>query len=125
MKTIYLRNVSLSASDLEDQRLGPRWSLHEDQLLENLVETHGSKQWDMIATSMNQHAGINNRTAKMCENRWNLVLSPGMRKGGWTEDEDRIICEAVQNGVHRWSDVSKLLSGIRTGKQVSHFLKCV
>lgn len=74
-----------------DSRIGRRWSKQEDDRLRILVESEGECEynWDAISTS------LGNRTAAMCENRWCQVLLPGLRKGPWTEEEDKLIIHAI------------------------------
>lgn len=53
--------------------------------------------------------------------RWYKVLAVGLKKGQWTEEEDEIVREAVEQGggpiTVKWADVAEALSG-RLGKQV-------
>ncbi|KAJ1423340.1 Homeodomain-like protein, partial [Ochromonadaceae sp. CCMP2298] len=40
-----------------------------------------------------------------------------VRRGSWTEVEDRIIARAVEEGVLKWSEIGKRLPSQKTGKQ--------
>jgi hypothetical protein len=45
------------------------------------------------------------------------VLNPEMKKGPWTEEEDRILIEKVQHyKAQNWSQIAQFLEG-RIGKQ--------
>jgi myb proto-oncogene protein len=33
------------------------------------------------------------RTAKQCRDRWHNYLRPGIKKGGWTKEEEKMIME--------------------------------
>lgn len=49
--------------------------------------------------------------------RWQKVLNPEMKKGPWTEEEDRILIEKVQHyKAQNWSQIAQFLEG-RIGKQ--------
>ena len=61
------------------------------------------------------------RSEAQCGQRWAKVLSQGLRKGQWTEEEDAVVREQVALGggpyVVKWTEVAEKLSG-RLGKQV-------
>jgi len=59
------------------------------------------------------------RTDVSCQHRWNKVLRPGLKRGGWTEEEDEIVKRMViLVGVDdiKWSAVADACPG-RMGKQ--------
>lgn len=60
-------------------------------------------------------------SSKECHERWIRYLKPGVRKGQWTDHEDAIVIDAVQNSSEqpftRWSDLAQRLPG-RVGKQI-------
>jgi hypothetical protein len=76
-----------------------------------------SQNWKSVST-VSFH---NQRSAAQCNQRWQKVLSVGLKKGQWTDDEDRIVIEEVAKGGGplnvKWSDVADVLPG-RLGKQV-------
>lgn len=63
----------------------------------------------------------NLRSAAQCHQRWQKVLSVGLKKGQWTDDEDQVVREEVAKGGGplnvKWADVAEVLPG-RLGKQV-------
>lgn len=61
-----------------DSRTGPRWSKHEDEILEELVTKHGTVSWDTIAYKLDKNF---KHSPKMCENRWQQVIHLGLTKG--------------------------------------------
>ncbi|XP_056437998.1 transcriptional activator Myb isoform X4 [Gadus chalcogrammus] len=88
-----------------------RWTREEDEKLKKFVELHGSEDWKVISSL------LNNRTDVQCQHRWQKVLNPELIKGPWTKEEDQRVIELVQKyGAKRWSVIAKHLKG-RIGKQ--------
>ena len=61
--------------------------LQEDRLVLDLVMRHGAKKWSFIASH------LTGRIGKQCRERWANHLNPNIKKGPWTEDEDKKIIE--------------------------------
>jgi len=60
---------------------------------------------------------IPSRTSVQCLHRWQKVLRPGLKKGGWTPAEDEVIKgEVAKKGVGSWTAIAESLPG-RLGKQ--------
>ncbi|CAH0051289.1 unnamed protein product [Clonostachys solani] len=86
------------------------WTDMEDQALRHLVSQLGSARgrqgrWTDIAR------GLPDRTAKECRKRWFHSLDPSVRKGPWTQQEDRILLEAFARLGPAWSDICLLIPG--------------
>ncbi|TDH66073.1 hypothetical protein CCR75_004895 [Bremia lactucae] len=91
-----------------------KWLRDEDERLRLAVARFGGKNWKMIAESLG-----NGRTDVQCLHRWNKVLKPGLIKGPWTPEEDRILTSLITRygvGKIRWCDLALHLPG-RIGKQ--------
>ncbi len=59
-----------------------------------------------------------NRTSIQCMHRWQKVLKPGLKKGKWSQEEDRILKKWVSlNGPKKWGKLSHVLNG-RSSKQI-------
>uniref|UniRef100_A0A7S1FZI9 Uncharacterized protein n=1 Tax=Corethron hystrix TaxID=216773 RepID=A0A7S1FZI9_9STRA len=90
------------------------WTESEDEQLRNLVKRHGLPNWNTIADSMD------GRNRKQCRERWMNNLRPDIKKGHWTDVEDRIIIEKqAELGGNRWSKIAEYLPG-RTDEAVKN-----
>ncbi len=88
-----------------------KWTLLEDDLLRAAVAANDGKNWKRIAEA------LDGRTDVQCLHRWQKVLRPGLVKGPWTKEEDRLVCDLVaKHGQKKWSFIAKQLQG-RLGKQ--------
>eukprot|EP00535_Pseudo-nitzschia_heimii_P011787 CAMPEP_0197197888 /NCGR_PEP_ID=MMETSP1423-20130617/33089_1 /TAXON_ID=476441 /ORGANISM="Pseudo-nitzschia heimii, Strain UNC1101" /LENGTH=1090 /DNA_ID=CAMNT_0042651715 /DNA_START=72 /DNA_END=3344 /DNA_ORIENTATION=- len=93
------------------------WSKDDDRRLTEIMKKYKNpRDWEPIA----KEHGMG-KSAKDCHERWIRYLKPGVRKGQWTDQEDSIVIDAVQNSSEqpftRWSDLAQRLPG-RVGKQI-------
>lgn len=110
-----------SPSGVEEVATTPkagRWTTREDDLLREAVGNDRElKDWNRV--SIETFHG--QRSAAQCASRWDKVLSVGLRKGQWTEDEDAVVLEEVEKAGGalqvKWTDIAERLKG-RLGKQV-------
>ena len=94
---------------------GGRWNKIEDNKLRAAVQELGPRNWKKI--SMFAFNGA--RTDVQCLHRWQKVLRPGLVKGPWSKEEDKIVFDLVtEHGVGniKWSVIAAKLPG-RLGKQ--------
>jgi len=81
------------------------WTKEEDDVLCNLVQEQGPKNWSSIA------GHLKGRIGKQCRERWYNHLDPQIRKDPWTLEEDRVIIESHLTLGNRWAAIAKLLEG--------------
>jgi len=81
------------------------WTESEDKLLVETVTKLGAHNWSRVASHLTARIG------KQCRERWFNHLCPEVKKGGWTEEEDRLIAEGVAELGPKWSEVVKRLPG--------------
>ncbi|KAL5231846.1 hypothetical protein ABZP36_030622 [Zizania latifolia] len=94
---------------------GP-WSPEEDEQLRSYVQSHGiGGNW----IALPQRAGLN-RCGKSCRLRWLNYLRPNIKHGGYTEQEDHIICSLYNSIGSRWSIIASKLPG-RTDNDVKNY----
>ncbi|KAG6528893.1 transcription factor MYB36-like [Zingiber officinale] len=94
---------------------GP-WSPEEDQVLRNHIEKNGTGgNW----IAFPRKAGLN-RCGKSCRLRWLNYLRPDVKRGGFTGEEDDIICSLYIQLGSRWSIIASHLRG-RTDNDVKNY----
>jgi len=86
-----------------------QWTAEEDALLNELVTSHGTRKWSFIAAQMTQRLCA--RRGKQCRDRWVNHLRPDIRRGEWTEEEERILVDGHMRLGPRWAALAQLLNG--------------
>jgi hypothetical protein len=109
-------HVSLKHSvDGATRRTGT-WTEEENNMLKDLVFTHGDNNWDEIAPL------VSGRTIGQCRDRWSDSLKHSINPttgcfGLWTEDEDINLKDALHtHGDNNWDRIATLVQG-RTKRQ--------
>ncbi|CAI9777712.1 unnamed protein product [Fraxinus pennsylvanica] len=103
--------------DKANVKKGP-WSPDEDTKLKAYMEKNGTGtrgNW----ISLPQKIGLK-RCGKSCRLRWLNYLRPNIKHGGFTEEEDNLICNLYKSIGSRWSIIAGKLPG-RTDNDIKNY----
>ncbi|KAF8081324.1 hypothetical protein N665_0891s0002 [Sinapis alba] len=91
------------------------WTLEEDQMLVSYVNRHGEGGWRTLP----EKAGLK-RCGKSCRLRWANYLKPDIKRGDYTEDEERSIISLHALHGNKWSAIARGLPG-RTDNEIKNY----
>lgn len=81
------------------------WTLEEDSKLIKWVQDNGARKWSKAALF------IKGRNGKQCRERWINHLSPEIKKGEWTQEEDEKLYSLYTKYGSSWTKIAKNFQG--------------
>ncbi|CAL5025693.1 unnamed protein product [Urochloa decumbens] len=95
---------------------GP-WTEEEDRALVEHIQRHGGHvgSWRNLPKA----AGLN-RCGKSCRLRWTNYLRPDIKRGNFTDDEERLIIALHAELGNKWSTIATHLDG-RTDNEIKNY----
>ncbi|XP_027082952.1 transcription factor MYB41-like [Coffea arabica] len=93
---------------------GP-WSIEEDKKLIEYIEKHGQGNWQTLP----KQAGLN-RCGKSCRLRWTNYLRPGIKRGGFSAEDEATITALHKQLGNKWSRIAAHLPR-RTDNEIKNF----
>ncbi|XP_075497479.1 myb-related protein 306-like [Primulina tabacum] len=93
---------------------GP-WTPDEDILLVSYVQEHGPGNWKAVPT----HTGLT-RCSKSCRLRWTNYLRPGIKRGSFTDQEEKMIIQLQALLGNKWAAIASYLPE-RTDNDIKNY----
>ncbi|KAK6913252.1 SANT/Myb domain [Dillenia turbinata] len=93
---------------------GP-WTPEEDILLVTYIQEHGPGNWRAVPTS----TGLL-RCSKSCRLRWTNYLRPGIKRGNFTDHEEKMIIHLQALLGNRWAAIASYLPQ-RTDNDIKNY----
>ncbi|XP_030457748.1 transcription factor MYB104-like [Syzygium oleosum] len=93
---------------------GP-WTPVEDEILVQYVREHGEGDWNRVR----RLTGVP-RSGKSCRLRWLNHLRPDLKKGTFSDEEERLVVELHARFGNKWSLIAAQLPG-RTDNDIKNF----
>ncbi|KAG9455294.1 hypothetical protein H6P81_008198 [Aristolochia fimbriata] len=91
------------------------WSPEEDEKLVRYITTHGYGCWSEVP----EKAGLQ-RCGKSCRLRWINYLRPDIRRGRFTQEEEKLIISLHSIVGNRWAHIASHLPG-RTDNEIKNY----
>ncbi|KAG6495648.1 myb-related protein 306-like [Zingiber officinale] len=100
--------------DKDSVKKGP-WTPEEDILLVSYIQQHGASNWRAVPAK----TGLL-RCSKSCRLRWTNYLRPGIKRGNFTEQEEKLIIHLQALLGNRWAAIASYLPE-RTDNDIKNY----
>ncbi|KAF7129048.1 hypothetical protein RHSIM_Rhsim10G0039500 [Rhododendron simsii] len=100
--------------DKEGVKKGP-WTPEEDIMLVSYIQEHGAGNWRAVPSK----TGLR-RCSKSCRLRWTNYLRPGIKRGSFTEDEEKMIIQLQALLGNKWAAIASYLPE-RTDNDIKNY----
>ncbi|CAJ1946976.1 unnamed protein product [Sphenostylis stenocarpa] len=100
--------------DKEGVKKGP-WTPEEDIILVSYIQEHGPGNWKAVPAK----TGLS-RCSKSCRLRWTNYLRPGIKRGNFTEEEEKMIIHLQALLGNRWAAIAAYLPQ-RTDNDIKNY----
>ncbi|XP_054803884.1 myb-related protein 306-like [Prosopis cineraria] len=100
--------------DKEGVKKGP-WTPEEDILLVSYIQQHGPGNWKAVPAN----TGLS-RCSKSCRLRWTNYLRPGIKRGNFTDQEEKMIIHLQALLGNRWAAIASYLPQ-RTDNDIKNY----
>ncbi|KAL9263870.1 Transcription factor MYB39-like protein [Drosera capensis] len=98
----------------EEVTKGP-WTSEEDEKLVSYIQEHGHGSWRALP----RLAGLK-RCGKSCRLRWANYLTPGIKRGRFSDEEEQLIIDLHSVLGNKWSRIATHLPG-RTDNEIKNY----
>ncbi|KFK43680.1 hypothetical protein AALP_AA1G159200 [Arabis alpina] len=107
------KNIIINQDSKKKERHIVTWTQEEDVILRDQITLHGTENWAIIASK------FKDKSTRQCRRRWYTYLNSDFKRGGWSPEEDMLLCEAQRVFGNRWTEIAKVVSG-RTDNAVKN-----
>lgn len=95
-----------------------KFTPEEDSYLKSLVKSSGGDpNWKIIAEQLG-----NGRKARQCRERYKNYLSPKLKNGPWTPEEEKFLEEKYNQFGPKWSKIAKFFKGRSDVNLKNHYV---
>ncbi|XP_076954036.1 myb-related protein 306-like [Bidens hawaiensis] len=100
--------------DKSEVKKGP-WTPEEDIIIVSYIQEHGPGNWKSVPTN----TGLL-RCSKSCRLRWTNYLRPGIKRGNFTDQEEKMIIHLQALLGNRWAAIASYLPQ-RTDNDIKNY----